>query len=352
MEADLVECPADHPRGRGDHGFGQRLVLHRGEFLACLRAAAVRLQKALQYLRVVGEGLGDGFAGAGENHRIGGFQGNAVKRGQQDMLPPLDKADGDVAQARELSGDRFLADQRAVRGYFHLDNELLARHIHHIALHRAAFGQDARNNDQGIDQTGNGQHGTRNGEIEKADLRLPGLYRGGHDQQVGGGADQRRHATEDGGVAQRDHQGRGRAVQTLGQGGHQRDEDDHHRRIVHEGADQQHGRQHHGDGQHRMMAAQRNKAADRLFQRPGTDNALPHHQQREYGDQRRIGDPGQNLPRSKQVFSGLIHQRVEMEQQQQPRNDRDGGNFQLDPLVGEGDNRDGDKGKNRPDMKC
>ena len=51
------------------------------------------------------------------------------------MFPALDEADSDIAQAWELSGNGFLADQRAIGGNFHLDNELLARHIHHIALH-------------------------------------------------------------------------------------------------------------------------------------------------------------------------------------------------------------------------
>ena len=89
----------------------------------------------MQDLRVIGEGLGDGFTCSGKHHGVGGLQGNAVKRRQQDMFPALDEADSDIAQAWELSGNGFLADQRAIGGNFHLDNELLARHIHHIALH-------------------------------------------------------------------------------------------------------------------------------------------------------------------------------------------------------------------------
>ena len=141
-------------------------------------------------------------------------------------------------------------------------------------------------------------------------------------------------------------------MQPFGQRGHQRNKDNHHWRIVHKGADQQHGGEHHRDGQNRVMATECNKTADGLFQRACPHNALPDDQKGQHGDQRRIGDTGQNLPRCQEVFSGLVDQRVEMEQQQQPRNHRDGGDFQLDPLVGEGDNCDGNESKNRPDMKC
>jgi hypothetical protein len=155
--------------------------------------------------------------------------------------------------------------------------------------------QELRHHQQRVEDADGGQEGARHGELEEAQAIADLARRGIGHQQVGRGADQGRHAAEDAHVGQRHEDPARPGAGAVRKRRHDGYEDHDDRRVVHEGAGYRRHEQQKQQGGLPRPPPLGNDPDRQLLQRAGLVQRLADHQQRQDGDQGRVGEAGQNV---------------------------------------------------------
>ena len=228
--------------------------------------------------------LGQRLARRGEDDLVTATKDDTVEGRQERVLATLNEPHRDVRKRLEHAGDGPLTDEYASRPHLDLREELFAAALDQRLHGRGAIGQNPRRHERDVNEPGRRQDQPRNREVEETDPGKAETHRRAGHQEIRARADERRHAAEDGGVAERNHDPAGRATHALGQRGHDGDEDDHHRGVVEDRAQENHRQQRQPDRRRRVMATQHDEATDGVVERAGPNHALANHQQPENGD--------------------------------------------------------------------
>ena len=346
MDRRLLDGAADDPRAGRHHGLGQRQVGRRdGRCPVVVRWLAAD--------RLVRDGAGQCRARGGDHQRIAGPQRQVLEGRQEGMLAPLDEAHRHVLERREHAGDGLRAGQRMAVADIDLGDELLAGAAGDLLGHAGARLEQLRQDEGDIEEAGERHCPRRNGEIEEADPEAPDLLGDAGGQQVGRSADERRHAAE--------QRREGERQQRLGGGhaaagrdrGDDRQEHDHHRRVVDDGAGDHRRGQHQIDGAHAGAPAEPSQKRGRFLQRIGVEQALADDQQGKNGDERRVGEAGEQRVGSERALdAGDLRHRPEQHQPADQRHHRDDLDRPALERIGDDHRHDRRIGKPGQDCRC
>ncbi len=184
-------------------------------------------------------------------------------------------------------------------------------------------------------------------EVEEAQLEAVARCGAGH-EQVGGRADQRRHAAEDADERKRQqHTGVGE-ITLRSDGDDDGYEHHHHRGVVQHRAGDERRAQQHDDGARNAAPAHLRQPFCGLVEGVGGKQRLSHHKQRQHGYQRRVGKPRQECSRRNVHAFRLRHG-----SEQQQEDDQCGERYPFDgiPLGRIGDDGAGNDDIGRPEVE-
>ena len=354
-EPDLRQGLALHAGRRGDHDLGQGLAA----FLpapARVRIGSQRtalFQVGIQQPRVLGQESGQRLAGRRHHQHVAGPDDVIFERRQDRLFAPLHQAQGLFRQAGEMPPRRAFSDQFGIRRNGDLGDEMPAVALGQAVGQSGPVRQQPGRYKNHIPQPRRRHHQAGDGEVEKRERRDLHLDEGRVDEKVGRRSDERRHAAQNRGVAQRDHQFRHRPAVTVRQGFHDRDEDDDDGDVVEKRADGNGRHQDHQQGhdQPGVAAAQAQDQPGAPVQDSGADHALAHHQKRQHRDQGRIGEALQDAGRGQGRPSVGADDREEMEKYQQHADDAEGRHLHRRALEQVKNQGAEDEGENRPHLK-
>ena len=293
-EPDLRQGLALHDGRRRDHDLGQGLAafLPAPAPVRIGRERTALFQVGIEQARITGQEFGQRLAGRSHHQHVAGPDEVILERRQDRPFAPLHQAQGLFRQAGEMPSRRALANQLGIRRNGDLGDEMPAGFVAHVISQSGPVRQQTGRYKNHIPQPRRRHHQSGDGKVEKRERRDLHLDESRIDEKVGRRSDERRHATQHGGVAQRDHQFRHRAAVTVRQGFHDRDEDDDDGNVVEKRADRNghHQGHQHGDDQTGVAAAKAQDQPGAPVQDSGADHALAHHQKRHHRDQGRIGE--------------------------------------------------------------
>jgi hypothetical protein len=196
-EVDVAQGATDEAAGRADQRFDDHL-LAGGELLVAKLDVAQQLHALLlAQAQDVGHG-------AARHQQVAGAQDEPAQVLGDALLAAHDGERRDVVALAQRRLARALADELRGRGQAQLGQVGLEAELGGEGVGPCALGQAAWGDEQHVGEPAGEEDGAERREFEHADRLATGALDERADQQIGGGADQRQRAAEDGGVGEGD----------------------------------------------------------------------------------------------------------------------------------------------------